>query len=412
MNDHDSDVPEFPTDDVCPWAEELPAYLQGELEPERALDVSEHLDGCEPCRVERDELRMLLADLEEVDPTPVAATRDLADRVLSAIAQVVLTPFRQLGAGGMAWMGMAVASFLLILFIRGPLAPTDAPPPPARVAVADAASWLLEAQEPDGSWDPARWGGRDHWRVGLSGLALLAIVSSTPPDAGIDRHLDRAVAYLLREQAHDGRFGPASADHLYNHAPATLALLRIVERYPVTQLTAAVDRAVDYVAKCQSPSGGWGYADGPDAPNVVISGWPLEVLLAASRAGRRHDLDERITRARRWFSAMADDHGRYGYDRRGAFPHGAGTPTAVAVGLRPDRRWPAALDDSLDLIAVYFLARDTSDEALRARLRRRIASLQVRSGAHAGSFRPADRWASDGGRLYATALSVLAWNRL
>ena len=48
----------------CSWSAELPAYLQDELVPERALDVAEHLECCAACRQERDELRVLLLDLD------------------------------------------------------------------------------------------------------------------------------------------------------------------------------------------------------------------------------------------------------------------------------------------------------------------------------------------------------------
>ena len=411
-----ADLPSDSFDLTCPWGDDLAAYLQGELPVERALDVSEHLEACGSCRSELAALRELVRDLVESDPVTasVAPTRDLSDRVLGAIAVVVLKPFRHLGPAGRAWVGMATASVLLLLLVRGPLTPEDALPRPVRpVAVAEAAAWLVSAQEEDGSWGPGRWGGRDRWRVGLSGLALSALVASEQDGAAVTRALDRGVAYLVREQAANGRFGSPSADHLYNHALATLALLRIVEDHPVPEIITSVARAVDYVAACQSSSGGWGYADFPETPNSLISAWPLESLLMARFLGRT-DLDAAIGRARAWFTSLRDATGRYGYDRRGAFPHGPRTSTAVAVavGAAPGTPWPDQGRDDLDLVGVYFLSGNLADDGACDRLRRRIAAHQVRSGAHVGSFRSSDRWAADGGRLYATALSILAWTRL
>ena len=43
-----------------------------------------------------------------------------------------------------------------------------------------------------------------------------------------------------------------------------------------------------------------------------------------------------------------------------------------------------------------------------ATLRHELAARQVRRGTEAGSWRPDDRWASSGGRIYATTLASLS----
>ena len=245
--------------------------------------------------------------------------------------------------------------------------------------------------------------------MGLSGLALYAVVAAhaDPPAEA----LDRAVAFLLRQQAANGRLGPESVDDLYNHAPATLALQAVLASHPVPELAAAVRRAVDHVVVRQGASGGWGYADTPSSPNTVISGWPLEVLLRARAAGRG-DLEEPIARARAWLASMVDRSGRAGYDRRGAFPQGVATPTAIVVGLDPEARWPGDMDIPMDLFGIYFLSANAGNNDVKMSIRRRLGDLQSRSGANAGSFLPSDRWSADGGRIYATAMGVLSWSRL
>lgn len=405
------EVPAQPADDTpCPWMPELPAWIQGEMDPGRAMEVADHVEGCEPCSAELAELRSLLCGLEELAPAP-QPRRDLAERVL-AIAHVALTPFRQLGPAGWAWTGMVAATILLAVFVR---APDRGPAPQVRtasIATGDALRWLVSAQEPDGSWSPARWGGRERWRVGLSGLAVSALAQSTEEAPELTRALDRGVAFLARQQHADGRFGPTCAEHLYNHAPATLAILHVAERHAVPELKSVAHQAVDHLLSEQSSRGGWGYATAPNAPNAVISAWPLEALLRA-RAQGREDLDPAISSARAWLRSLADGRGRVGYDRPGAFPHGVATPTAVGLGLGASSAWPSGLlDDDYDLLALYFLSGASTDDETRERLRRRVAALQVRSGTHAGSFRAADRWARDGGRIYSTALALLAWQRL
>jgi len=405
------DVPRQPADSSpCPWASELPALIQGEMDPGRAMEVRDHVDGCGACGAELEELRALLSDFQEIAPaTP--PRRDLAERVL-AMAQTALTPFRHLSSAGWAWVGMVAATVVLVMVVRAPSDARRPSRPPAAIATSEAVRWLVAAQEADGSWSPARWGGRDRWRVGLSGLAVSALASCGADAPELTRALDRGVAFLLREQGEGGRFGPPLAEHLYNHAPATLAILHVIDRHPVTALDGVARRAVDHLVSEQSASGGWGYGNAADAPNSVISAWPLEALLLA-RAHGRGDLDLAIDTARNWLRSLVDGRGRLGYDRPGAFPHGAATPTAVGLGLGASSEWPPGLlDGDYDLLAVYFMSGASPDDATRERLRRRVAALQVRTGSHAGSFRSADQWARDGGRVYATALALLAWHRL
>ena len=51
------DPPRQPADGApCPWASELPAWVQGEMDPGRAMEIRDHLQGCAACGVELEEL--------------------------------------------------------------------------------------------------------------------------------------------------------------------------------------------------------------------------------------------------------------------------------------------------------------------------------------------------------------------
>lgn len=338
----------------------------------------------------------------------------------------------------------------------------DAPDPPGRGGAADdtaisrARAWLLSAQERDGSWDPSRWSGEDSYRVALTGLAVLGLCR-TRESAGDDhregetaRVISRAVGYLISRQQACGRFGDASRGALYNHSIALLAVLdgggvgsSGKEAAPRAR-GAAVERGVGYLVERQTARGAWGYlggAAGDDSiqeieieeieENASISFWALQALVRARSYGV-DGLEEPLARAGRYFTAETTSGGATG----GALFEGrhrcAREPLrgplvawSLVVAGRSDERSRAArraLDAALATVAgsgdisfyeTYFLARLARNRgsALERRwseARRELVRRQQRHGPLEGSWDPADPWGPVGGRLYATALAVLA----
>ncbi len=394
----------------CPRAQDLPAYMQGEMEPGDAMDLAAHLDSCGPCAEELAELRRLFQGLECMEP-PSSQRQDLAERVLTVV-RGALHPLRHLGPAGRAWVGMVAASIILLLFIR---VPSEDPPaavsPPVHADLDQAVWWLLRVQDEDGGWSPARWDGEDRWRIGVTGLVVSALLASDSPSADTTESLDRAVAFLLRQQGPTGRIGPPGAEHLYNHAPALIALMDVSARHPMADLDRACSAAVDHLLSQQTSAGGWGYEGAPESPNAVISGWPLEALMRARSRGR-DSLDEPIAAALAWYRSLEDRVGRVGYNRIGVFPHGCVTPTSVSFCLGAASRWPSGLSsESLDLMSAYFLSASKLDDGLKRDIRSRIAEAQAQSGLFQGSFRPR-KWGNQGGRVCSTALSLIALSRM
>jgi hypothetical protein len=300
--------------------------------------------------------------------------------------------------------------------------------------------WLLQAQEPSGGWSAARWGGQAAYDVGLSGLAILAILNAPP---ALGEHatgaapsprgaLARGIAFLRGQQSSDGRFGPCFPGALYNHAIATMAMLEAFGRERDGALLDPIDRGLGFLCRSQSSDGGWGYLGCNSEPaNTAMTCWPLQGLVLARGLGFS-GLDAAIRGGLRHLSRVCDESGRLGYRRAGEFLHGPealSSMGAYCLLLAKDTSvFPSASRSRL-LDRVGFarpapagrnLYRDffflSALEALQPGGQRRLpreaiealASEQVPSGRNRGSWEPAtDAWSSAGGRLYSTAMATL-----
>lgn len=369
----------------------------------------------------------LLARLKSV--APVKVSHDLAPEILAKVrsAGTERTIFQRIV------IPLAAAATIALL-LGGLWLSGGKPVDPGSQAVA----WLCQTQEPDGSWSTARWGGDKHFEVALTGLSLMTLLdesgkSSSSPE--VDRAVGRAIEYVVRCQQADGQIGESFSGTPYNQGIATLALAKACGiRKDDEALRMALDRAVSAICSNQYKDGGWGYRnEAHPASNMSITLWQVESLRLASLQGRGQ-LRPAIERGLRWMAGVASDDGSFGYQARGDTPGGASqTLTAMGamslldpahVGLVPPgrrqaikaqmQRLAASPGPDLDYYRRYFLAAalKNMDEATARQdlssLRRDLLAHQVRQGADAGSWKPDDRWASSGGRIYATAMASLS----
>ncbi len=294
-----------------------------------------------------------------------------------------------------------------------------------------AVAWLCRTQEPDGSWNTARWGGNKQFEVALTGLSLMAILGGKEGVAS-GPVVDRAVDYLLRRQDEHGEFGAPFDSAPYNQGIATLALIQAYRVQKDERIKSAVDLALKAICERQHPDGGWGYRqEATPASNLSITLWQLEALRLAASSGWA-DLRGPIQRSSRWIASVADEDGTFGYRQKRDFPEGS--PTLTAMGalsmleaaegtpIPPARRQAikaqverlAAAPGETDYYRRYFLAAALArldEEGPRHRLseiRSELAGRQVRQGPEEGSWQADDRWSSSGGRVYATALASLS----
>jgi hypothetical protein len=292
-----------------------------------------------------------------------------------------------------------------------------------------ALSWLLSTQEPGGGWSPAKWGGEPEYQVGVSGLIVMAL--SDAGTSGTKEAAGRGARFLLDSQMPSGLFGPEFRGALYNHAIATLALLEAQRGTPDPRWGDAIERALRYLLRCQSPSGGWGYLEGGE---VVDSGsitiWPLQALVLA-RARGFEDLTEAIERSMGWIERHAGKEGIRSLTPGAGRDHFCGADSGLTLralgtmlvrdaSARParqtmdelaksilTRRLPADFYQSYFLSHVLHAADVPALRGWREEKKRELISAQVVQGPLAGSWEPVDRWSPTGSRLCTTALAVL-----
>jgi hypothetical protein len=299
-------------------------------------------------------------------------------------------------------------------------------------AVVRAVQFLAESQRASGGWYLDMYGGETTSATSLSLMALLAAghAPGEEPYAGTFR---RGVDYLLRHQQPSGLIVDATGHGpLYCHGISTLLLAEIAGQVEPQQQQAvrqALERAVhallesQAVRKDERHAGGWRYTLGSHDSDLSVTAWQLLALRGAKNIGCDIPADA-IDRAVGYVKQCAQrQRGGFGYQPG----HGA-TPTMTAAGITALQVCGAG-EAAEVMLAVpvltgrlprfreryYFYGAYYSSVALhqhggdawvdaKERLFRELVDRQNRDGswlAVDGSEKPV-------GRVYATALAVLA----
>lgn len=348
------------------------------------------------------------------------AARDVLDRESAGTAW---WPLRQ-------WASAAVFLLVAGLVIYSTFRRDAMPTPPLDSAVRRGAQWLATTQSEDGHWDPARWGGRREYAVGLTGLALMALLESGGDTAAAEA-VDRAVEYLCRTQTDAGTWPDTGDNVMYNHAMAVAALLQARPRHESEALDRCIARGVRFIAEAQQSGGGWGYtARKSSGVNAGATLWQIHALSLAHQAGYA-SAAEALARSRGWIMGMMHPGGNMDYSASGREPAPA-LPAMSAALLRPmqlPRDLAVEIDHRLladareqardhfahsDYYTWYFLSRGLAGQdgetpsALLSALRSDLLLRQETTGEERGSWKPVDRWSELGGRVYTTAMASLA----
>jgi hypothetical protein len=329
----------------------------------------------------------------------------------------------------------------------------------ARQMVDRGLEFLARSQRADGRWRLTEFAGVTAADVpkldsdtAATGLALLAFFG-----AGHD-HFDgtyrdtvrRGLEFLISVQKPDGDlFVPAdglsnSCSWLYSHGIASIALCEAVGMTGDPRVKPAAERACGFIAASRDPSlGGWRYMPRTDA-DLSVSGWMLVALRAGDLGGVKTD-PAALDGVRMLLAASSSraDPTRYAYNARKADQRRTDLSIAcmTAVGTLMRLHTGATADDPAVVAAGKVLADfeptyGTSGRNLRdaylwyyasqalvhtggpgwrnwyASLVNTLEPEQLTEGPLAGSWdatgRIPDRWGPYGGRVYVTALHLLA----
>jgi hypothetical protein len=308
--------------------------------------------------------------------------------------------------------------------------------------------WLAKAQEPDGSWNAHAWEATNEYRVGMTGLALLAFQGAglTHRRGPFRATLGAALGWLRAHQRDDGSF---PFETFYEQGIATMA---VTEAYGMTRdeaLRPLAQRAIDYIVAIQPDHGGYRYrgAAPRDQGDVSVTGWQIMALKSAATAGLKVP-PRAFERARKFLAGSWRDYGSSAYlvgDAR------SGSLAVSAIGLlcRVFLNDQGSYADEIGVAADFLHGKETVelrpvpggasrqlvhdlyytyysslamfqlggeywgawnamyiDPLLDAQVHQRVD----RGGRYVkGSWGPAGhKWGKQGGRVYATALALLS----
>ncbi|HEX4130739.1 MAG TPA: hypothetical protein VHZ24_11910 [Pirellulales bacterium] len=325
--------------------------------------------------------------------------------------------------------------------------------------------FLARHQSRDGSWSLHQWqAGRSYddpapasmqSSTAATGLALLAFLGAgyTHTDGKYQSVVAGGLDDLTGHQKPDGDlFVPQDEQSnvnvwLYSHGIASIALCEAYGMTRDVRLREPAQRALEFIVYAQHPTeGGWRYSP-QQGSDTSVSGWQVMALKSGELAGLSVP-SETYAKVIRWLDAAQGAGGnpaRYAYRPNSRFtnqrePSRVMTAEALLMrqylGWRRDnenmiagadwlrgdlpqfgtvtRETPAGLRDAYYwyyATQVMFQMQGNYWEQWNQHLRALLVDSQEQSGGLAGSWHPLrpvpDRWGSEGGRLYVTALHLL-----
>lgn len=314
--------------------------------------------------------------------------------------------------------------------------------------------WLRRHQHAEGLWsarsfgqlcegDACTGGGADEHDVGTTALAVLAILESGPHRGRFEVSARRGLEWLADQQGLDGCIGPSSGKFMYGHALATLAFARAVSVLGDDEFRPRAARGARFLKQARNPGYAWRYGIRDGDNDTSVTAWAGAALLACSAPEVGVTVEPRVWDGirRALGQATSDWTAETSYRRCGEghadprFERNEGL-TAMAVWLKlktgavrnaPEIRGAARRlgwslpcwnesGSSVDFTAWYAGTRTLAlygDPELwtawSANARRILTAHQRKyaDGCACGSWDPADRWGSEGGRVYSTAINAL-----
>lgn len=309
-----------------------------------------------------------------------------------------------------------------------------------QAAVKKGLAWLARNQQRDGSWSLSGPYTNGVSRMmdneaSATAMALLALLGdgNTHKYGDYKKNVAAGWRWLSKQQDADGCFFNSGVfnHRFYSHGQCTIAVCELFGMTKDEKLKKPAQAAIDYCLRCQSPQGGWRYVPNVDS-DVSVTGWIVMALQSARMAGLEVP-EESLYKVNAYLDDIAQHNGsRYPYQKRGDVRL---SMTAEALLMRQYLGWKR--DDPRMIAGVKWITRpENLVNFERDRnvyfwyyatqvahnvegpdwkrwnnvMRKVLPEQQVPRGKEGGSWDPnnptPDQWASNGGRLYVTCLSI------
>lgn len=210
--------------------------------------------------------------------------------------------------------------------------------PESQAAVDKALAYLATQQQDDGSFGVERYGKH----VGITALAALAFMGHGDlPDRGTYGNVvAKALNFVLTHQMDSGLIASdTSHGPMYGHGFATLFLAEAYGMSHDDRCRDALFKAVRLIVGCQNPEGGWRYQPVPTEADISVTICQVMALRAARNAGIKVP-KETIDKAVEYVRKCQNPDGGFRYmlnSGNSAFPRSAaGVATLYYAGIYSD----------------------------------------------------------------------------
>lgn len=240
-----------------------------------------------------------------------------------------------LAAIGAGWLARGAAALPALALAQDPLLPAGVTKA-IEASIRRGIEWLANNQASDGSWRNA--GGYGSYPAAMTGMAGMALIASgsTPTRGRHYRHVRRAVDFLLKHA--DPRTGVISVPaeegrSMYGHGFGTLFLASAYgmeeDQKKQERLKAALDKAVALIAASQSAAGGWLYTPDSNGDEGSVTITQVQALRACRMAGIVVD-KRTVDRAVDYIKRCQNPDGSIRYSLGSG---GGGRPAITAAGV-------------------------------------------------------------------------------
>jgi len=213
-------------------------------------------------------------------------------------------------------------------------------------------AFLASQQQDDGSFGAERYGRH----VGITALAGLAFMShgDLPRRGNYGKYVEKALAFILDNVQPNGLVA-ADTSHgpMYGHGFATLFLAEIYGQTYDDRTREALVKAIRLIIRSQNDEGGWRYQPVPNEADLSVTICQVMALRAARNAGIKVP-KEVIDKAVNYVRRCQNPDGGFRYmlnSGSSAFPRSAaGVATLYYAGIYTDQAIDRGLAYTLDHI--------------------------------------------------------------